>query len=241
MKGNRIFKTTATALAVAFVVFSCKGNLSEAEKLDLSETPLQRVDSMFFIQTENGKLKMRVEAPVMEVYDHDTVSFELFPEGLSVFGYTEEGTLETTIRSRKARHDIDRKGGAEKWSAFGNVVVRNILKQETMESDTIYWDQKKKEIWTDCYIKMYSPSGFMQGFGMRSDEMARNAIILRPFNSYGVVEQDTTRVVLDSVNFIGPFPRSRMIKAKSAAGQGAKKEAKKPVTRKKSGKLKENH
>jgi hypothetical protein len=43
----------ATALAVAFVVFSCKGNLSEAEKLDLSMTPLQVVDSMFFIQTEN--------------------------------------------------------------------------------------------------------------------------------------------------------------------------------------------
>ena len=78
-------------MAVAFVVFSCKGNLSEAEKLDLSRTPLQIVDSMFFVQTENGKLKMRVEAPVMEVYDHDSVSVELFPKGLSVYGYSEDG------------------------------------------------------------------------------------------------------------------------------------------------------
>ena len=161
----------ATALAVAFVVFSCKGNLSEAEKLDLTLTPLQVVDSMFFVQTENGKLKMRVEAPVMEVYDHDSVSYELFPKGLSVYGYAEDGSLETTIKSQKARHDT-----------------------------------RNKEIWTDCYIKMYSPAGFMQGFGMRSDDMARNAIIQRPFNSYGVVEQDSTKVVLDSVNFIGPFP-----------------------------------
>ena len=201
----------ATALAVAFVVYSCKGNLSEAEKLDLSVTPIQVVDSMYFVQTENGKLKMRVEAPVMEVYDHDSLSYELFPKGLSVYGYTEEGSLETTIRSQKARHDI-RKDGEDKWSAFGNVVIRNIVKQETMETDTIYWDQKKKEIWTDCYIKMYSPSGYMQGFGMRSDDMARNAVIQRPFNSYGVVEQDTTRVVLDSVNFIGPFPRPKRAK-----------------------------
>ena len=201
----------ATALAVAFVVYSCKGNLSEAEKLDLSVTPIQVVDSMYFVQTENGKLKMRVEAPVMEVYDHDSLSYELFPKGLSVYGYTEEGSLETTIRSQKARHDM-RKDGEDKWSAFGNVVIRNIVKQETMETDTIYWDQKKKEIWTDCYIKMYSPSGYMQGFGMRSDDMARNAVIQRPFNSYGVVEQDTTRVVLDSVNFIGPFPRPKRAK-----------------------------
>ena len=216
----------ATALAVAFVVYSCKGNLSEAEKLDLSVTPLQVVDSMFFVQTENGKLRMRVEAPVMEVYDHDSLSYELFPKGISVYGYTEEGSLETTIKSQKARHDT-RKDKADVWSAFGSVVIRNIVKNETMETDTIYWDQKKKEIWTDCYVKMYSPAGYMQGFGMRSDDMARNAVIQRPFNSYGVVEQDTTKVVLDSVNFIGPFPRPRA--------------AKRADMRKNSGKLKENH
>ena len=217
----------ATALAVAFVVFSCKGNLSEAEKLDLSQTPLQVVDSMFFVQTENGRLKMRVDAPVMEVYDFDTVSYELFPKGLSVYGYSEIGSLETTIRSQKARHDVRKTTDEEKWSAFGSVVIRNIVKQERMETDTIYWDQKAKEIWTDCYIKMYSPAGYMQGFGMRSDDMARNAIIQRPFNSYGVVEQDSTKVVLDSVNFVGPFPLS--------------KQAKKAVVRKNSDKLKENH
>jgi len=220
---------TATAIAVAFIVFSCKGNLEEAEKLDLSTTPLQVVDSMFFVQTENGKLKMRVEAPVMEVYDHDSLSYELFPKGISVYGYAENGSLETTIRSRNARHDMRKKKGGdeEKWSAFGNVVIRNIVNQETMETDTIYWDQKAKEIWTDCYIKMYSPAGFMQGFGMRSDDMARNAIIQRPFNSYGVVEQDSTKVVLDSVNFIGPFPLP--------------KSSKTPVMRKNSDKLKENN
>ena len=172
---------------------------------------------MFFVQTENGKLKMRVEAPVMEVYDHDSVSFELFPKGLSVYGYSEDGSLETTIRSQKARHDMTKREGEDKWSAFGSVVIRNIVNQETMETDTIYWDQKAKEIWTDCYIKMYSPAGFMQGFGMRSDDMARNAIIQRPFNSYATVEQDSTKVVLDSVNFIGPFPRPKGAKIRGYA------------------------
>jgi hypothetical protein len=165
----------------------------------------------------------------MEVYDHDSLSYELFPKGISVYGYAENGSLETTIRSQKARHDMRKKKGGdeEKWSAFGNVVIRNIVNQETMETDTIYWDQNAKEIWTDCYIKMYSPAGFMQGYGMRSDDMARNAIIQRPFNSYGVVEQDSTKVVLDSINFIGPFPLS--------------KSSKSSVMRKNSDKLKENH
>jgi hypothetical protein len=54
---------------------------------------------------------------------------------------------------------------------------------------------------------MYSPSGFVQGFGMESDQRARNNIIFKPFNSYGIVTQDSTRVVVDSVNFIGPLPK----------------------------------
>ena len=177
--------------------------MSEADKLDLSRIPLQTVDDMFFVQSENGRLKMRVEAPRMEVYEHDTVSYDLFPKGIRVYGYSEEGLLETTIVSRKARHD--KTAGKELWSAFGNVVVKNIVKKETMETDTLYWDGEAKEIWTDCYVKMSSPSGLMQGYGMRSDEMARNAILLKPFDNEFIIDNDSTKVVIDSVNFIGPL------------------------------------
>ena len=193
----------ASALALAFVVYSCKGNLSEAEKLDLSVIPLQTVDDMFFVQSENGRLKMRVEAPRMEVYENDTLSYDLFPKGIRVFGYSEEGLLETTIFSQKARHD--KTAGKELWSAFGKVVVKNIVKQETMETDTLYWDGAAKEIWTNCYVRMSSPSGHMQGYGMRSDEMARNAILLKPFDNEFIIDNDSTKVVIDSVNFIGPL------------------------------------
>ena len=93
--------------------------------------------------------------------------------------------------------------------AYGNVVIKNIVNQQTMETDTIYWDRKAGEIYTDCYIRMYSPSGFMQGYGMRSDERARNAELLVPFNNTFVVVQDTTEVIIDTVNFIGPMPGKR--------------------------------
>jgi hypothetical protein len=49
---------------------------------------------------------------------------------------------------------------------------------------------------------MYSPDGFMQGYGMESDQRARNTVIKKPFNSYAFVEESEKQV--DSVNLVGP-------------------------------------
>ena len=198
-----MIRMIATAAAVAFVVFSCKGKLAEAEQLDLKESPIQSVDDMFIVQSTNGKIQMRAEAPLMERYQRDTMSFELFPNGFFVYGYDDNEKLETQIIADQARH-LKYNDGRESWEAFGNVVVRNLIKQEVMETDTLYWDQKNEKIYTHCYVKMYSPDGFMQGYGMESDQRARNSIIFNPFNSYGILEQDD-EVLIDSVNFIGPI------------------------------------
>ena len=194
----------ATASAVAFVVYSCKGKLAEADNLILEETPVQIVGDMFVIHSENGDLQMRMEAPVMHRFERDTLSFEFFPEGFAVYAYTDEGLLETEIISDQARH-LKYKDGRESWEAFGNVKITNLIKQEVMETDTLYWNQKDEKIYTHRYVKLYSPDGFMQGYGMESDQRARNSIIFNPFNSYGIVVQDTTQVLIDSVNFIGPL------------------------------------
>ena len=197
----------ATAAAVAFILFSCKGKLAETDAIDLSSVPLQTIDNMFAVQTKNGIVLMRMEADLMERYENDTVSRETFPKGMAVYSYTDEGLLESTVFSDEAMHETHKKTDEETWAAFGNVVIQNVIKREVMETDTLYWDRSTGEIFTDCYIRMYSPDGFMQGYGMRSDDHARNSTILRPFNSFGVVVQDSTVVMIDSVNFIGPFPK----------------------------------
>jgi len=198
-----MIKMIATASAVAFVVYSCKDELGRAKDLSIAETPIQTVRNMFVVQSKNGIIQMRAEGEIMEKYENDSLSYELFPKGFSVYGYTEEGLLETEIVADNAIHKTF-EDGRESWEAYGNVIVKNLIKQETLETDTLYWDQKNEKIYTHCYVKMYSPSGFMQGFGMESDQRARNNIIFNPFNSYGIVVQDSTKVVIDSINFIGP-------------------------------------
>ncbi len=202
------------ALVITIVVtstfISCGKGMAKAEKLNLDETPSQRIINMFAVQSQNGNVGMRLEADVMEHYERENDSYDYFPNGISVYSYTEEGLLESIIVADKAEHilpDNVSDKNPEVWSAFGNVVLHNVINRETMETDTIYWDQTKQEIYTDCYVKLYSPDGFTQGYGMRSDDHVRNAKLFNLFNSYVHTVQDTTAVVIDSVNFIGAFPK----------------------------------
>ncbi len=195
----------ATVFAVAIVVISCSSSLSTADKLSLKEVPYQVVDNMYVVQSKDGLLQMRIKAGVMERYDADTMDLELFPKGIEVYAYTEEGLLESELFADMARHEKAKKGEEEIWMAFGRVKVRNIIKNETIETDTLYWDRKLGEIYNDCYVRLYSPDGFIQGYGLRSDDRASNAVILQPFNNYFIVVQDTTKVAVDSANFIGPL------------------------------------
>lgn len=209
ISGRKISERIATAAAVAFVVFACTDKVRRTDMSGWKDAPIQSVTDMFAVQTTNGDTELRMEAPLMNRYENDSASTEDFPAGLALYGYDAEGNLESIIVADEARHVILKDGRrTESWSAFGNVVIHNVLKQETMETDTIYWDRSKKEIYTDCYVKMYPPSGLLQGYGMRTDERARNSILHNPFNGYGVTVRDSTKVIVDSVNFIGPFMKN---------------------------------
>lgn len=206
-----ILKVLAVTSVVASTFVSCRGKLGEAETLNLDNVPLQRIENVFGTQSTNGDLEIRIEAPVMEHYDEDDQTYDYFPKGISVFAYTKEGLLESIILADEAKHTTPKRrnmNAEEMWEAFGNVVLHNVIKQQTMETDTIYWDRTNSEIYTDCYVKMYSPDGFMQGYGMESDQKASTAYILRPFNNYAVIIQDSTQVVIDSANFIGPLQKN---------------------------------
>ena len=182
-------RMVVTAFAVTTFVISCNDEVG-SEPLDLTKIPVQTVKGMKAEQTLNGVLQMRMESPLLQRFETEEESYEIFSEGFDVYAYNEEGVLETRISSNIAKHTTT-KTKEEKWEAYGNVVITNFLKGERMETDTLYWDRNLGKIHTHCHVKMYSPNGFMQGYGMESDEMARNANIQRPFDSYGVVGSNT--------------------------------------------------
>ncbi|MCF0167256.1 MAG: LPS export ABC transporter periplasmic protein LptC [Bacteroidales bacterium] len=188
---------------------SCSGKEVESNPINYEEVPMQTVEKMRAIQYDMDVISMEMRSARMERYafvkDSTEQSYELYLDGFEVFLYTDDGLLETQITSEGARHTTTK--GAEEWCAYGNVNIVNHIKGERIQTDTLYWNKDEHKIHTNCYVIATSPQGRMQGYGMESDEKARNSIINRPFDSFGVVTEDSTKFFLDTVNFVGPVQR----------------------------------
>ncbi len=211
MRSNELYYKAVKMVAIimiATIAVSCKSKITKIAEVDVSIKPEQTIEGVTIIQSTSGLMEFRAESPLMERYPQNSetgaAAYELFPKGIRLYAYNEEGFLETEIVADGARHinaTYD-----EKWEAYGNVVIKNHIKGERIETDTLYWNKEEKKIHTHCYVTITSPQGFMQGYGMESDEMARDAYLLKPFDSYGIIQKDSTKVeYIDSVNFIGPL------------------------------------
>ena len=200
-------KTVAVTFVIATLLFSCKGDIPIGDS-GVESLPDQTVENMALKQHSKGSVVFMVTAPLLERYTEAETPYDLFPKGILLRGYTSEELLETMIVADYARN-IKNRGLEGIWEAYGNVVIDNFIKGEKMETDTLYWDRDTHTIYTHRPVKLTTPDMFMQGYGMESDEMARNVKILRPYDSYAIVKRDSLEVPYrDTINFIGPLQRN---------------------------------
>jgi len=190
--GIKFVYTVALFILSATVFISCgRESIEKTDALSsVDSLSTLTVRDMKIIDTKFGKVNMRAEAPLMESYSLLAEPYEIFREGIRAMGYTPEGELEIEISANMAVHLT--KNDQERWEAYGNVVITNHIKGETMYTDTLYWDRVNQRIYTHVYVKLVSSQqGVLQGFGMESDERMTNAEIFKPFDSYGVMVRDT--------------------------------------------------
>ncbi|MCL1973572.1 MAG: LPS export ABC transporter periplasmic protein LptC [Bacteroidetes bacterium] len=192
--------TVALIVMGATTLFSCSESIDKTDAIGSADSlSTLTVYEMNGVQSAFGKVNTRLEAPRMENYSLLPDPFEIFPQGIKISGYTPEGVLESEITAQRAIHKT---GNRERWEGYGNVVIINFIKGERVETDTLYWDSAAKKIYTHAFIRYYAPDGFIQGYGMESDENADNIVVLHPFYSYAIIRDTTNRasaVPVDSV------------------------------------------
>jgi len=160
---NRL-NAIAALVVIALSVISCEKKNVKYEKIDILTLPSQTARDFTTTYTDSGKMELVFSAPVMERYDKAEVPYSEFKSGIKVQFH--DGHLQpvASVTSKYAKY-IDNKNI---WELQDSVVAINEA-GEKLETELLFWDQKKELIYTDRFVKITTEDQIVQGYGLESD------------------------------------------------------------------------
>ena len=155
-----------SCIVILFCVFSCNLHSKKATILEYNgKFPDESAKNIEITISEEGKISFTLFAPVMNKYC-DENSYIDFPEGIIISSYS-NGEKHSTLTADYAISNEF----SECYEAHGNVVIVDLVKQESILTEKIIWDKRKKKIYSDTEITRIKADGTIdKGDGFESDE-----------------------------------------------------------------------
>lgn len=143
-------------------IVSCREDVDKSQ-LETYEGPMRISYQMELLHSDSALVRTKLMADKqLEFRNGDNE----FPEGIVIHFFEKDGTLSTTIRADRGYYD--RKNNL--YRGEGDVQVHNILKEQKLSSEELFWDRAKKKIYTDKFVTVEEPDRTIKGTGMEADE-----------------------------------------------------------------------
>lgn len=154
-------------IAHAVMLISCENSMEKVKQfIDYDTISGLMAYDVVIERSDSGRMTAKLVAPVMRSVDDQDSSMLEFPKGFVAFMY--EGDTAPTARiSGDYGVNYERK---ELVMARHNVVVENIETQEVLETEQLFWDQKRKKIYTGSMVKISSPDKVIFGDSLTANE-----------------------------------------------------------------------
>lgn len=125
--------------------------------------PLREVENMELFYTEDNLVKVKMKAAL--VYEFIEGDRE-FPKGIYMEFYDVSGRLESTL---KANHAYFFKK-ENQWRGRGDVVVKNLIKDEQLNTEELFWKPIDKKIFTEKFVTIRQQTDVIYGQGMNAKQ-----------------------------------------------------------------------
>jgi LPS export ABC transporter protein LptC len=137
--------------------------------------PDESARNIEIIMSEEGEITFTLFAPLMNKYYGENPYME-FPEGITVSSYT-NGEKNSTLTADYAISEEY----TQRYEARKNVVIVDLVKQESLKTEKIIWDKRNKRIYSDVEVTQIKADGTINmGDGFESDEQFKKYAIKNP-------------------------------------------------------------
>jgi LPS export ABC transporter protein LptC len=183
---SRMISGFLPALAILVLLQGCKNDEARLRSYSTPRTTaLMSAKDIDVIYSESGHIQARVTGPVVNRFSGDYPFLE-FPKGFMIYIYDSTGGIETTITGDYGK----RNETSRIMEAKGNVVVRNEIRHQQLNTEFLTWDERKHLISSQVPVKITTPDKILFGDGLVSNETFTDYTITRPRGQMSV-KRDT--------------------------------------------------
>ena len=145
------------------VLISCTNDPNLVQEfVSDKQQPIEQIKGAELLHTENGKVKVRVEAISIERFNNIQPAL-IFSDHLEVYFYNDSSQLQSTLMADYASID-DKK----KIMLAQNNVILISNDDKKLETDELVWDESKNKIYTDKKVKITTGKEVIYGEGFTS-------------------------------------------------------------------------
>lgn len=165
--------------SVLLLVNSC--GVKETPKPIIYSGPLTEAEDVDMLYTEKDQIKVKMKAKkANELQNGDRE----FPEGIYLEFFDEKGKLTSTLAANQAYFFKQE----NKWRGRGKVEVKNIEKNQQLNTEELFWKPETKKIFTEKFVTIKTESEILYGTGLDATENLSSYTITNPEGDIDVKE-----------------------------------------------------
>jgi LPS export ABC transporter protein LptC len=151
---------------VAGMLFSCENSITTIQAITMQDTlPIVTAYNIEYERTDSGYRQVILTSPYMERYEGKD-AYAVFPQGFKVTFYDTSGVASSFISANYGITYQKRK----LMKARNNVVVMNYNTEEQLDTENLVWDERKKLIFANTFVKITTPDKVVYGDSLKAHE-----------------------------------------------------------------------
>jgi LPS export ABC transporter protein LptC len=165
------------AVCMSLWLYAC--NQTGIKEPLIYDGPQRIGEHVELFHTEENRIKLKMTADL--VYEFENGDRE-FPEGLYLEFYDEQGKLESTLRANEAYYFKKE----NQWRGRGKVEVKNLEKNEQLNTEELFWKPAEEKILTDKFVTIRQQSDVIYGQGLEARQDMSDYVIKKPEGEFAV-------------------------------------------------------
>ncbi len=172
-----------TIIIASFFLLACSDDTFVKKEFIAYEGPIMEADSVTILYSDSAVVRVQIEAPKQLDYENGDREF---PNTIFITFYEPDGTLSSTLDAKTAYFTKE----TNTYKAEGDVEVIGYLEPQKMNSEELYWEPDKEEIYTDKFVRIETEDQISTGTGLKAKQDFSTYRILNPTGTIYLEDQN---------------------------------------------------